>query len=113
MAGPECAIIGRVTDHDARNERATLEQAEQVEQTEQTEQAEQTESADAIFDALWGRVVEAWDEDKPHQAILDHALRSQGLPRLAGLYRSLADDPVKGPRAKKKMDGIVAAATQM
>src|SRR5262249_7204662 len=30
---------------------------------------------DAIFEALWKRTLEAWDDDKPHNAILDHALR--------------------------------------
>jgi hypothetical protein len=68
---------------------------------------------DAIFEALWTRVVEAWDDDKPHQAILQHALDKQMLPELAGRYRKLKDDAEKGPRAQKKIDGIVIAATSM
>lgn len=68
---------------------------------------------DAVFRALWERVLASWDDDKPHQAILEHALRTQRLPVLAGRYRSLKDDPEKQARAQKKMDGIVAAATQM
>lgn len=68
---------------------------------------------DAIFDALWKRVLEAWDDDKPHVALLDHALRSEQLPELAGRYRAQKDDPEKGARAQKKIDGIVVAATQM
>ncbi len=68
---------------------------------------------DAIFEALWKRVLEAWDEDKPHHAILEHALKSEKLPDLAGRYRALKDDPDKGARAQKKIDGIVVAATQM
>lgn len=68
---------------------------------------------DAIFEALWKRVLEAWDEDKPHQAILEHSLKSEKLPDLAGRYRALKDDAEKGARAQKKIDGIVAAATQM
>jgi hypothetical protein len=71
------------------------------------------EEVDPIFSALWSRVLEAWDDDKPHQAILQHAIAKQMLPELAGRYRSLENDPEKGPRAKKKMEGIVAAATQM
>ncbi len=70
-------------------------------------------SNDALVERLWARVLEAWDDDKPHQAILEHALRTESLPTLAGLYRSLTSDPEKEPRAKKKLDGIVAAATQM
>ena len=68
---------------------------------------------DALFEALWTKVVESWDDDKPHQAILQHALSTQNLPELAGRYRKLKDDPEKGPRAQKKIDGIVVAATQM
>ena len=68
---------------------------------------------DAIFEALWKRTLEAWDDDKPHAAILDHALKSEKLPDLAGRYRALKDDPEKGARAQKKIDGIVVAATHM
>lgn len=68
---------------------------------------------DAIFEALWKRCLEAWDDDKPHVAILDHALKSEKLPDLAGRYRALKDDPEKGARAEKKINGIVIAATQM
>lgn len=68
---------------------------------------------DAIFEALWRRTLEAWDDDKPHAAILEHALASEKLPDLAGRYRALKDDPEKGARAQKKIDGIVVAATQM
>jgi hypothetical protein len=70
-------------------------------------------SDDLVLDTLWGRVLEAWDEEKPHSAVLDYALRSKLLPELAGRYRALADDPEKGARARKKIDGIVVAATQM
>lgn len=68
---------------------------------------------DAIFEALWKRTLEAWDDDKPHAALLEHALKSEKLPDLAGRYRALKDDPEKGARAQKKIDGIVIAATQM
>lgn len=68
---------------------------------------------DAIFEALWKRALEAWDDDKPHAALLEHALKSEKLPDLAGRYRALKDDPEKGARAQKKIDGLVIAATQM
>ena len=68
---------------------------------------------DAIFELLWRRNLEAWDDDKPHRAILEHALTSDKLPDLAGRYRALKDDAEKGARAQKKIDGIVVAATQM
>jgi len=71
------------------------------------------ESGDPIFEALWGRVLAAWDDDKPHQAALAHAIDKQLMPVLAGRYRKLKDDPDKAARAQKKIDGIVIAATQM
>jgi hypothetical protein len=67
---------------------------------------------DPILDALWDRVLSAWDDDKAHAALLDHALRTQTLPDIAGRYRGLVDDPARGERAKKKLDAIVIAATQ-
>ncbi len=72
------------------------------------------ESGDALFEALWSRVLEAWDDDKPHAALLEHALKTQRLPDLAGRYRKIKDtDEAKAARAQKKLDGIVVAATQM
>lgn len=70
------------------------------------------ESRDPILDALWNRALTAWDDEKPHAALLEHALRAQALPELAGRYRSLADDPERAPLAKKKLDLIVLTATQ-
>jgi hypothetical protein len=72
------------------------------------------EPADPVLAALWKRALEAWDDEKTHQALLDHALREQKLPDLAGLYRGVKDsDPERAPRAKKKLDAIVIAATHM
>ena len=68
---------------------------------------------DLAFEALWKRAVDAWDDDKVHSALLEYALRAQRLPDTAGRYRALREDPVKGPRAKKQLDAIVLAATQM
>lgn len=70
-------------------------------------------SPDVVFDALWKRVVENWDDDKPHQAILKFAIDGDRMPDLAGRYRKLRDDPERAARAQKKIDGIVIAATQM
>lgn len=71
------------------------------------------EGPDAVFDALWKRVIAAWDDDKPHQLALSYALEHEMLPEIAGRYRKLVEDPDRGPRAKKKLDAIVVAATQM
>jgi len=71
------------------------------------------ETGDAVFEALWTRVIEAWDDDKPHQAALSHALDRQLLPVIAGRYRKLLDEPSKAERAKKRIDAIVLTATQL
>ncbi|MGD0526475.1 MAG: hypothetical protein ABSE49_15110 [Polyangiaceae bacterium] len=71
------------------------------------------EPKDAVLEALWKRVVEAWDDEKTHGALIEHAMREQRLPEVAGRYRALADDPEKGAVAKKKLDAVVLAATQM
>lgn len=68
---------------------------------------------DAILDALWGKALESWEDEKPHGALLEYAMRHERLPDLAGRYRSVRDDPQKGELARKKLEGIVAAATQM
>jgi hypothetical protein len=78
-----------------------------------TEPKEDLDREDPLFEALWKRVLEAWDDDKPHAALLEHAIRAQKLPDAAGRYRALKDDKEKGARAQKKLDGIVIAATQM
>jgi hypothetical protein len=70
-------------------------------------------SNDPVLEALWKRVLEAWDDDRPHAALLEHALRAQALPEVAGRYRALVDDPDKGARAKKRVDAVVVAATQL
>ena len=78
------------------------------------DEEETTESPDAVFEALWAKTVESWDDDKPHQAILSHAIDKQLLPVLAGRYRKIKDEGSdKSARAEKKINGIVIAATQM
>jgi hypothetical protein len=102
---------------DSNNEKSDA-LAEQVEAVEQNavrigDQEGIGEPPDVVFAALWTRVLASWDEDKPHQAALSYALEHEMLPEIAGRYRKLFDDPEKGARAKKKVDGIVMAATQL
>ena len=70
------------------------------------------EVADPVLEALWERVLAAWDDEKPHVAARDHAARTGFLPEIAGRYRKLAEDPEKAPTAKKQLDAIVQTATQ-
>lgn len=71
------------------------------------------EANDPLLDTLWARVLESWDDEKVHAALLEHALRTQSLPEIAGRYRALVGDPHKVEIAQKKLDGIVIAATEM
>ncbi len=71
------------------------------------------EGKDPTLDALWERVLEAWDDERPHGALLEHAVRTQALPEVAARYRRLTDDPARGARAKQRLGAIVVAATQM
>ncbi len=68
---------------------------------------------DPMLDALWERARTNWADEKAHAAILEHALRANLLPEVAGRYRALVDDPVRGPVAKKRLDAIVLAATNL
>jgi hypothetical protein len=70
-------------------------------------------SGDAIFDTLWDRVVENWNDDKVHGAMIEYAVRGQMLPELAGRYKELTNDPDKKERAQKRLNGVVMAATEM
>ena len=72
-----------------------------------------TDAKDPILEGLWARTLEAWDDEKRHAAMLEHALREKELPDLAARYRALQDDPEKGAIAKKRIDALVNAATQM
>lgn len=71
------------------------------------------EPNDAVLEALWKRVLEAWDDDRTHAALIDHAVRTQRLPEVAGHYRALSEDPERGAVARKKLDAVVLAATHM
>jgi phage terminase large subunit-like protein len=72
-----------------------------------------TSPADAGFEALWQRVLEDWDDDKPHAALIEFALRTEQLPEAASRYRALKNDPAKAERAQKRLDAIVVAATAL
>lgn len=93
---------------------SNVDAKENAKDVDAKENANDGETADAVFEALWARCEEAWDDDKPHAAILEHALKAQKLPELAGRYRKIKDgDEARSARAQKKIDGIVVAATQM
>src|SRR5579859_4425261 len=71
------------------------------------------EGEDPVFDTLWQRVRDAWEDDKAHASLVEYALRAGKLPEVAGRYRALMDQSEKTARAKRQLDAIVLAATQM
>ncbi len=73
---------------------------------------EEADATDPLLEALWARVLAAWDDDRPHAALLEHAVRAGLLPEIAGRYRERADDPQKGPISRRQLDAIVQTATQ-
>jgi hypothetical protein len=70
-------------------------------------------AADEVLEALWRRALEAWDDDKVHAALLEHALRAQTLTEIAARYRGLLGDPSRAAVAQQRLEAIVTAATQM
>ncbi len=68
------------------------------------------EPADPVLEALWARVLGAWDDEKPRAALLEHALRARRLPEIAARYRRVAEDPSKAAAAKRELEAIVGAA---
>jgi hypothetical protein len=71
------------------------------------------EPADPVLEALWRRALDAWSDPKAHAALLEHAVRIEALPELAGRYRALTGDPVRATVAQQRLDAIVAAAMSM
>jgi len=68
----------------------------------------------AIFETLWARVLEDWSNEKTHGAFLEFVIREKMLPDAAGRYRAIKDEGGdRSALAKKKIDAIVIAATQM
>jgi hypothetical protein len=70
----------------------------------------ESEPSAAALDVLWNRVLEAWEDDRPHAALLEHAVRNAALPDVAARYRALVGDVHKGPRAKRQLEAITVAA---
>lgn len=75
--------------------------------------------ADETVEILWKQVLEAWDEEKRHQAFLGYCHERGQLADAARCYRSLVDENDSGPYrltegqredAKKRLAGIMVMA---
>jgi hypothetical protein len=47
---------------------------------------------DPTLEALWGQVVESWDDDGRHGAFLSYAQQTKQLGQAAGLYKSMISE---------------------
>jgi hypothetical protein len=67
-------------------------------------------TADPVLEALWRRVLDAWDDPRAHEAALEHAVRKQTLAELAGRYRAISGDARRKDVATARLNAIVGAA---
>ena len=60
--------------------------------------------------ADWERVLASWDDAGRHAVFLERCAQAGMLDLAAARYRPLAEDAVRGPRARAALDRIVALA---
>lgn len=65
---------------------------------------------DPGLEALWKRVLDAWDDDRAHGAFLEHCRQSGTLLEAAVRYRGMAGDRSRGPLAGKRLSAITLLA---
>jgi hypothetical protein len=65
---------------------------------------------DPALEALWKRVIDAWDDDAAHAAFLDHCRQSERLVEAAVRYRGMVGDRSRSAVAKKKLDAVALVA---
>ncbi len=72
---------------------------------------------DPVGEALWARVLEAWDDDARHAAFLTHCRLQNDLGTAARRYRSMAEDDGayrssadRAADAKKRLGSVVTLA---
>lgn len=65
---------------------------------------------DPVFEVLWRRVLDEWDDDGAHGALLEHAAAAGRLADAATRYRGMAGDHARGQRAQRQLGAITALA---
>lgn len=68
---------------------------------------------DPVLEGLWKQVHDDWDNDRAHEAFLQHCHESSQLGEAAARYRPFRDDEIRGPRAKKRLEAIALLATHV
>lgn len=70
----------------------------------------QSSPPDATVEALWKRVLDAWDDDARHAAFLDYCQRSDRLVDAAVRYRGMTGDRDRAQTAEKKLKAVALLA---
>jgi hypothetical protein len=65
---------------------------------------------DPALEALWKRVVDAWDDEAAHAAFLEHCRHHEQLVEAAVRYRGMVGDHARSAAAKKKLDAVALIA---
>jgi hypothetical protein len=65
---------------------------------------------DPALEALWKRVLDAWDDDAPHNAFLDYCRTRDRLVEAAVRYRGMAGDHARAAVAAKKLKAVLLLA---
>jgi hypothetical protein len=65
---------------------------------------------DPALEALWKRVLDAWDDEAAHVAFLDHCRQSDRLVEAAVRYRGMVGDRARSALAQKKLDAVALLA---
>ena len=66
--------------------------------------------SDPMLEALWKRVLDAWDDEHAHSAFLDYCRSSDRLVEAAVRYRGMAGDHARSLVAEKKLKAVALLA---
>lgn len=73
--------------------------------------------ADPVAEALWSKVVEAWDDEGAHRKFMAHCQATEQLAEAARLYRTQvhpdgpeADEPGRQADARKRLGAVAILA---
>lgn len=68
--------------------------------------------SDPILEALWKRVLDAWDDERTHGTFLQHCAETGQLGEAAARYKGMAGDRDRGAIANKRLEAVALLATQ-
>ncbi len=65
---------------------------------------------DQALEALWKRVLDAWEDDATHNAFLEYCRSRDQLVEAAVRYRGMAGDHARAATAEKKLKAVALLA---